>query len=90
MTAAQEQETERKPTDKATIEKLPVLNLMEKHCKKGESGKLEFPVCPVCTEDIKVSEKAMFMPCGHIFHPDCLKPWLKDHNTCPVCRHELP
>ena len=32
----------------------------------------------------------MFMPCGHIYHPDCLKPWLEQNNTCPVCRFDLP
>ena len=29
------------------------------------------------------------MPCGHIFHECCLFQWLKDNNTCPVCRYEL-
>lgn len=51
---------------------------------------LEPPMCTVCCENILIDKKGMFMPCGHIYHPDCLKPWLEKNNTCPVCRFELP
>ncbi|KAJ1983150.1 E3 ubiquitin-protein ligase Praja-2 [Dimargaris verticillata] len=29
------------------------------------------------------------MPCGHMFHEDCLFSWLKVSNTCPTCRFEV-
>lgn len=52
------------------------------------------PSCPVCMEDFLkngqgtqavVKTKA----CGHIFHKQCLKNWLKTAKTCPICRHDL-
>lgn len=50
----------------------------------------EPPTCTICVEHIKMNTDGMFMPCGHIFHPTCLTPWLGNKNTCPVCRFELP
>lgn len=29
------------------------------------------------------------MPCGHIFGKSCLFEWLKNHNTCPLCRSSV-
>ncbi|CAG9329642.1 unnamed protein product [Blepharisma stoltei] len=46
--------------------------------------------CSVCKEEFGPDEEAIDMPCQHMFHQNCLIPWLKEHNNCPVCRFELP
>lgn len=47
--------------------------------------------CPICQEALPVGSKAKAMPCGHIFHDDCLVSWVSKNNSCPMCRFdELP
>jgi len=46
--------------------------------------------CAVCNEDFEIGTEALRMPCKHVFHHDCLHPWLNVTNTCPLCRHEMP
>ncbi|KEI42092.1 uncharacterized protein L969DRAFT_83957 [Mixia osmundae IAM 14324] len=47
--------------------------------------------CPICQDDFQIDEMAIKLPkpCNHVFHQDCLTPWLKTSGTCPVCRYEL-
>jgi len=71
------------------VQRLPLVKIEKKHCKKN-GLKMEPPTCTVCCDNINVDSKGMFMPCGHVYHPDCLTPWLEKQNTCPVCRFELP
>uniref|UniRef100_A0A0G4FUJ5 RING-type E3 ubiquitin transferase n=1 Tax=Chromera velia CCMP2878 TaxID=1169474 RepID=A0A0G4FUJ5_9ALVE len=55
---------------------------------EGEDG--DRPTCAVCLEEFKKGGKAKEMPCGHLFHFDCILSWLEKHNTCPSCRKALP
>ena len=42
--------------------------------------------CGICLKDLLVEEECIRMRCGHIMHTPCSFRWLKDHNTCPICR----
>ncbi|KAJ6051440.1 uncharacterized protein N7446_006072 [Penicillium canescens] len=35
------------------------------------------------------SQIAQLLPCGHILHNNCLKPWVERANSCPICRRSF-
>mmetsp|Transcript_115295 Transcript_115295/g.264796 ORF Transcript_115295/g.264796 Transcript_115295/m.264796 type:complete len:664 (-) Transcript_115295:25-2016(-) len=43
--------------------------------------------CIICRD--KLWEGSKKLPCGHIFHMECLKSWLVMQQCCPTCRAEL-
>ncbi|XP_022981152.1 E3 ubiquitin-protein ligase AIP2 [Cucurbita maxima] len=74
------------PASKEVVEKLPVITVTEEVLAKlGRDVQ-----CAICRENLAVDDKMQELPCKHTFHPPCLKPWLDEHNSCPICRHELP
>jgi hypothetical protein len=40
--------------------------------------------CSVCLENFAVGDVVKQLPCRHTFHPQCLLPWLKEHNSWSV------
>ncbi|KAF9425955.1 hypothetical protein BGZ94_007077 [Podila epigama] len=45
--------------------------------------------CAVCKDEFTKEDHLLQLPCKHIFHEDCIKPWLKVSGTCPTCRFSL-
>lgn len=71
------------PASKAAIESMPTIEIVESHIATE-------PHCAVCKEAFELGNEVREMPCKHIYHSDCILPWLSLRNSCPVCRHELP
>jgi len=57
-------------------------NLPEK--EKGKESE-----CYICLEKCKDGKDSCELPCKHAFDRACLTHWLKDHDSCPVCRVKL-
>lgn len=72
------------PASKAAVEGLPSVEVTKELLSSDSSQ------CAVCMDEFELGAEAKQMPCKHVFHSDCILPWLELHNSCPVCRHELP
>lgn len=55
--------------------------------------------CAICQDKFKMGERAIRLPCKdpHFFHCETsedvcggILPWLKDNNSCPICREQFP
>ena len=51
--------------------------------------------CPICNHELddlwrkwraNPAERAVRLPCGHVFGATCIENWLVVHHTCPLCR----
>ncbi|CAD6334922.1 unnamed protein product [Miscanthus lutarioriparius] len=71
------------PASKAAVESMPVVSVGADHVAADAH-------CAVCKEPFELGAEAREMPCAHIYHADCILPWLALRNSCPVCRHEMP
>lgn len=44
---------------------------------------------PALEDEEGSGEIAQLLPCGHILHNVCLKPWVERANSCPICRRSF-
>ena len=47
-------------------------------------------ICSICLDEFKEDDILKKLNCEHIFHKDCLEPWLNNNNrNCPLCRTDI-
>ena len=74
------------PASKDAVEKLEKCVIDKKKIKEFGNEN----TCAVCKDEFECGQDCLSMPCQHYFHKECIIPWLKERNSCPVCRFELP
>lgn len=42
--------------------------------------------CSICMARYEVGDEIGTLPCLHMFHNGCIKRWLIQSNTCPICK----
>ncbi|CAK9142761.1 unnamed protein product [Ilex paraguariensis] len=70
--------------NEATLHTYP--KLLYSHAKLHEGDSITSG-CSICLVDYKDTDMLRLLAhCGHLFHQNCIDPWLRFHTTCPICR----
>uniref|UniRef100_A0A7S0G1Q5 RING-type domain-containing protein n=1 Tax=Rhodosorus marinus TaxID=101924 RepID=A0A7S0G1Q5_9RHOD len=49
--------------------------------------------CAICLDDFESGQTARQLACNHVYHKECIDPWLLQSSSCPICKRvigELP
>lgn len=63
------------------------LAILKDICTIEYSKNHKFDSCIICFTELNPQEKVIELPkCQHIYHYECLEPWIKKNNKCPICK----
>lgn len=66
------------------------VTLDDKDLEKIESKVLDKKIddnCSICLDPYKEGDDVSILKCSHIFHKNCIQPYLKEYNhKCPLCK----
>ncbi|KAF5960978.1 hypothetical protein HYC85_002187 [Camellia sinensis] len=57
-------------------------SFVEKEKVEDKEGKR----CAICLDDFEPKQMVTLTLCNHMFHEECIVPWVKSYGQCPVCR----
>ncbi|KAK6127176.1 hypothetical protein DH2020_039060 [Rehmannia glutinosa] len=70
------------PASRSSMDALSTVKISKKHVRADST-------CAVCKERFELGSQVKKLPCKHLYHSDCIVPWLEQRSSCPVCRQPL-
>ncbi|KAL3819665.1 hypothetical protein ACJIZ3_005570 [Penstemon smallii] len=70
------------PASRSSIDALSIVKISKKHIRAEST-------CAVCKEKFELGSQVKKLPCKHLYHSDCILPWLEQRSSCPICRKEV-
>ena len=58
---------------------------IERVCKNGiyDESYQAYSKCGVCKNNFRAREEITVLPCGHVYHKNCVYNWFINNKTCP-------
>jgi len=89
-----DEERSARSSEEATAAEMAIAKLDRLNVAAGGPRSSEFGQqgCSICFEDFDEAVGDLDLarlPCGHIFHFDCIVQWLERNQVCPLCRHQV-
>ncbi|XP_076908877.1 E3 ubiquitin-protein ligase MBR2-like [Bidens hawaiensis] len=63
-----------------------VLKCLKQKTFASVTGQPDAEPCCICQEEYVNGDDLGTLDCGHDFHTSCIKQWLLQKNSCPVCK----
>lgn len=80
---ALERSTHRPPASTVALNKLKSI------CYGDSCSEKVADDCPICQAEYKPGDELVKLPCSHDYHKDCVLQWLKERDSCPICRRSI-
>lgn len=71
------------------ISGLPTHKFKKSSSKRSGSSADENNECAICKLEYDRGDRLIALPCGHKYHDECIKTWLRDNKNCCICRKEV-
>ena len=70
------------------IHQLKVFPFRSAETEQAKPGQWHQHECSVCMEALEEGDVCAELPCGHVFHRECVTEWLALRPSCPICRED--